>query len=236
VLNNDFPSLNATVGFYINNQLFQTVDLKELKKEEARQVSVEWKPEQGKYSVAVAFIKAEAVDENGKNVDIEPSALGSVPGFGLEIPSSASSSPSAYSSPSEDVLVEKTDNGILIKKSLSSSDKVKDKLGEVVDGVSKQAEGVVDDAKNYVIEKSADAISGVVSNAGNFLKSSLPTQWQKRFDYIKNGFLSFWKEQTNGDPYREKMVAGYLLGMIILVVGFVWYWVFRKRRKDDFED
>lgn len=244
VLNNEFSSLDATVGFYANGQLVQSVDLKDLKKEEARQVGIEWQPEQGKYNISVAFIKAQAKDEKGDNIDINTNSLGSVPAFGLDIPSSTASQEALAGSsvvqaplvPEESVLVEKNEEGISVKKALSNSDIVKNKFSETVDAVSKKAEESVDETKKYLIAKSGDAVLGAVSGVGDFFISKLPSGWTEKFGKISAPFLRFWKEQTNGDPDREKMVAAYIFGMFIFVAVFIWYWVFRKRRKDNFED
>src|SRR6266403_819509 len=47
VVNNDYASLDGTVGFYDNDKLIGSTSFKSLAKESAQQLSINWVPSQG---------------------------------------------------------------------------------------------------------------------------------------------------------------------------------------------
>lgn len=77
-VNTAYPELDATVVFYDNDDAIETLEVRALKKEEARQLRVFWSPVAGKHTVSVRVNKATAIDDKGQRTDL---AAGSIPGI-----------------------------------------------------------------------------------------------------------------------------------------------------------
>ena len=86
IINNEYYSLNGVVGFYDdNNELIDSVAVIGLRKEQAMQIKVLWTPEVGEHALSARFIKALAVDANGKEQLLAIDSLNSVAGVPLNV-------------------------------------------------------------------------------------------------------------------------------------------------------
>lgn len=75
VINNEYASLDAIVGFYANGSLVASQEITHLKQEEAKQLSVSWKPADGTYAMTAKFIQAIGTDSEGNTSMIDVSAI-----------------------------------------------------------------------------------------------------------------------------------------------------------------
>ena len=78
VVNNNYHSLDGIVGFYANGELIDSVNIIELKKEEAKQLAALWTPREGTYTLTARFIEATAIDESGNRTRLELGALNDI--------------------------------------------------------------------------------------------------------------------------------------------------------------
>lgn len=95
VINNNYPSLDASIAFYANLELVGTAQVIGLPKETARQVKAPWQPKEGNYTLSARFLRATAIDATGKRIEIDVSDLNTVADLtlrGSSVPPSGASS------------------------------------------------------------------------------------------------------------------------------------------------
>ncbi len=85
IFNNEYQELNGTVAFYDNDKQIDTVAVKGLAKEQAEQIRVLWRPNEGRHVISARFVSAQAVDEEGRTLTITIDGNNSQPGLPLVI-------------------------------------------------------------------------------------------------------------------------------------------------------
>ncbi|MDO8499566.1 MAG: hypothetical protein Q7S66_02790 [bacterium] len=65
IINNDYYSLDAAVGFFVDGNLIDTAVINNLQKERAVQIRASWRPTEGAHTITVEFINASVADEAG---------------------------------------------------------------------------------------------------------------------------------------------------------------------------
>lgn len=239
IVNNDYPFLDATVGFYINDKLTDTVDINHLAKEQAAQVSGIWHPTQGEYKISVQFVKAVAIDENGQKTFLDVSTFNNVTDSDVKIPSnglgdSTTSSLllSASLVPVLDLKVEKNGDNLTITK---VPNPIQD-FEKRIEVAAQQQQDIKDKISNTVgmISSTAADISDVRTRAKSFFNQVKDFFAGDNFLFhiasIKMAAADFMDTVTNHyEPKRSAIAFGVFLGGLILLYTFFW---FLKRRKD----
>lgn len=85
IINNNYFSLDAIVGFYVDGKLIDTAYVNGLKKEQATQVKGNWWPTEGGHAISVKFIKATAFDANGNKTELNVQEFNTVDSTAVQI-------------------------------------------------------------------------------------------------------------------------------------------------------
>ncbi len=250
VVNNDFPSLDGTVGFYDNDSLIGSADFKALAKESAKQLSISWVPNQGAHTVQARFVRADAVDAQGKKTDVTLTAINNVSGMPLSV-GSATISPAVQTNDATKpslvvgaVAVNVAQDG----KKLSMAPQTVVAPSVVPNESNAPADDVF--AKNHDLLNKAQGVAtsitttaGKISDAYNQTKSVIE-QGQVYYEAGKEKIIAaepyftkakeWWLVLTeNNDPKRIALVGCVIIFLWILTK------LFRRRQRrreyDDFE-
>lgn len=85
IINNNYFSLDAIVGFYVDEKLIDTAYVNNLKKEQAIQVKGGWWPTEGRHAISVKFIKATAFDADGNKTELDVQEFNTVDSTAVQI-------------------------------------------------------------------------------------------------------------------------------------------------------
>ncbi len=85
IINNNYFSLDAIVGFYVDEKLIDTTYISSLKKEQAVQAKGNWWPTEGQHSISVKFVKATAIDANGNKTELNVQEFNTVDSTAVQI-------------------------------------------------------------------------------------------------------------------------------------------------------
>ncbi len=226
VINSDYNFLDATIGFYVNDQLVDTANVNQLPKDQVVQVFGVWHPTEGNYKVSVQFIKAQAADQNGQQLKLDLGALNNI-----TTSTNIQTSDSGLA-PAVDLNVEKNGDALTISK---APNPIKD-FESRIEAASQQQEDIKNKIGNTVnmISSTASNISDLPSKAKSILSQSKDFFTGNNFLFYlglaKDALANFMDKVTNHyEPKRSAIVFGIFLGSLILVYTIIW---FLKRRDE----
>lgn len=233
VINNDYQTLDGTVGFYDNDQLVDSVDFKALTKESAQQLRIFWQPIEGAHIVQARFIRINTLDVSGQKNDIALNSISNVSGLPLVVGFAA---------------VNVASSGgklVMAPQVLGEKIKVNEQIGE-----TRQTSPTTSDdqfSKNHDLFDKAQGMAttitttaGKISDAYNQTKSIIE-QGQAYYEVGKEKIAAaqpyfvkakkWWFYITDNNNPKHLVIG---LGVVV----FLWVLtkLFRRRRRyDDFE-
>ena len=235
VINNDYPSLSGTVGFYANEEEINRVTFQNLEREDAEQLRVFWQPVTGAYTLRARFLRAIATDENGVEHELDIASINSVDTAFVSSGGASSSSvalegtsqtsqPQASSGGGSgaytDIMIEKKVEGLLVvapKETMSKEADTADSFENTVDRVGAAIQFVTSSANAVAsaYEKTKETVE-----TGEKYYDAGRQWWEKSKPYIQpyaSSTKALWqKVSNNNDPGRVFKIAGGLLLLYIL--------------------
>lgn len=158
IVNNDYPWFSGQVGFYDNNKLFNTVEVKNIAKETTALIKASWTPTVGEHALSAQFIKAAIIDSSGVSKTLDVSAINNVSGLPLVVSGGAVVS----ALPAADASV--NSGGTAEPNSATGAG------GAVTVQVNKQGDNLVIAAP--VNSVSANTIAGAVGGVSNYVEQN----------------------------------------------------------------
>jgi hypothetical protein len=181
IINNNYFYLDAIIGFYVDEKLIDTAYINHLSKEQATQVKGSWWPTEGSHAVAVRFVKAIAIDENGNQKELNVQEFNTVNSSAIQVGDSQS-----------------------VKNSTSSADSSDDKIAKI-DKINQ--DDLVAPVLNLKVEKNGDKLaiveiksSSASSTQNEELKKAVENKLQtavQQGEDIRNKFVSTWNTMTS---------------------------------------
>ncbi len=85
VVNNDYASIDGTIGFYANGKSIGMAEINSVSHEHALEVSADWKPDEGSYTLSARFIKLIATTDAGDKVELNVAEMNNTAGSSLTV-------------------------------------------------------------------------------------------------------------------------------------------------------
>lgn len=232
VVNSEYYAINGVVAFYNNDEIIDTVDVKLLKKDEARQLRVFWEPTEGDHRVSAKFTKVETVDEKGVVTPLTLTAVTGVTGAPLTLSSGATTPLIGETTLS----VEKKDDRLVLAPAIVLGAKIAAVTGSVS---TSPIQAAID--KNKALLGEAEQIAGrITSTAGKVEHAYITAK-----SWVSTGkeWYSKTKEQIQkAGPVANAMYIGWLrvtndndpkrIGIIVAVTFVMWFtakWLLRRK-------
>lgn len=255
VMNNDYNLLDGSVGFYDNNELFDTVTFQGLPHESAQEIKAAWQPAEGQHTLSARFISATAHDASGTVHQLDVSQINAFTGAPLTVgngsvapttvtvsnPSDAATNSTVPPQGSTQVLVQQGSGGLLLAALPSSVSLSQNTAGSVVDSATD-----VFQKNREILNKAEQVAATITTTAGTVEKVYTQTKsvvdqgrayygqaqvyWSKVQPYIDKA-KPFWDTVTNNS--EPKRVA-YVVGGAVLIL-LVLRWRIRQMRQERYE-
>lgn len=262
IINNDHFYLDAIIGFYVDEKLIDTAYINHLSKEHAAQVKGSWWPTEGSHAVAVRFVKATAIDENGNQKELNVQEFNTVNSSAIQVGDGQSvknPSPSASATSSENQItkidkinqenfvapalnlkVEKNGDKLAIveMKSSSSSISQSEELKQAVENKLQTAVQQGEEIRNK-IASTLNTMTSTIQAAGNFYDKtkSLFGDKDKYWQEIKTSDVFskdlFQKIKDFVKPQNNLTILTWVFrGLFFILLFYFIIRLFRRRRRD----
>ena len=228
-VNNNYYALDATVGFYANGTLIQSVQIENLKKEEAKQLSAIWIPSEGTYTLTARFIEATAIDESGQRTRLELGALNDIG----DVPIAIQREPGPGDRPTPETVQEKT-TATIVQVQLTDE-------GTVITPLPPPAAPTSAHAALETFKQVEKFVNTVTTSAGTIEDTYQKTkEWigkaEKGYKRGKDGLQAVQAYANEGKKIVQSWWAGNGTRKIIIGAGIVFFFLsvglFFRRRGD----
>lgn len=260
IINNDHFYLDAIIGFYVDEKLIDTAYINHLSKEHATQVKGSWWPTEGNHAVAVRFVKAIAIDENGNQKELNVQEFNTVNSSAIQVgdgqpvknPSSSVSglenkitkadktNQEDFVAPVLNLKVEKNGDKLTIVeiKSSSSSISQSEELKQAVENKLQTAVQQGEEIRNK-IASTLNTMTSTIQAVGNFYDKtkSLFGDKDKYWQEIKtSGVFSkdfFQKIRDFVKPQNNLIILTWIFrGLFFILLFYFIVRLFRRRRRN----
>jgi predicted DNA binding protein len=232
VINNDYPSLNGVVAFYANGDEIDRSSIVNLKQDKAEELKVYWQPTSGDYTLSAKFVSANAVDEHGATIQLNPNDISTAQtafnaGKNNLSTTTVNQNPDPTPGVATVITIKKQGNEFLISPKASAD------ANSVIDSIANTKEKI--DSVLHFVTSSANTIAGTVEKTKSAVETGQKyyakgeAVWQKITPYLSP--LKRLAALVTNNYDRRRIL--YIIGGAVIFI-FALKIIRRQRTFDDY--